>query len=93
MVNGLVVNRLVMDRLVVDGFVVDRSLVRVSLGPGGVGLVVRVALVLDVGDVAVLVRGVVDDLGAAVGQVHVVLAHGLDGLATAMQMGLSWQSR
>ena len=82
MVDGLMVDGLVVNRLVVDGFVVHRSLVGVALGTGGVGVVVRVALVLDVSDVAVLVRGVVDDLGAAVGEVHVVLAHGLERLST-----------
>ena len=76
---GVVRGGLVGGRLVCRGGVrcgvVGRRVVRGGLVRGRVGLVDGLALVPDVGDVAVLVVGVVgDDLGAAVGEGDAVLA-------------------
>ena len=89
MVDGLVVNR-----GMVDGSLVGSGVVGVLVG-GGVGVVVGVSLVLDVGDVAAVAVGVslvVDDLGATIGQSDGVGAgHGLGVIKMIQQCNINWR--
>ena len=66
LVGWLMVDGLVVDGLMVDGSVVDESLVGRGMRvfrSGHMGVIVDITLVLDVGDVAVLIGRVGDNLG------------------------------